>query len=606
MRTRDVPRTVQPTSADRSAPSRVRVRDADAAFQRANELGAWEIPARAARWSSTSRHPRRRRKPHLLRRPLRRVLDLRRRLRRDSDGRPPSARHRRPALLRHRPVIVRDRTADWVEFYSQLFGFRRCLTAALRHHAEGPAARSPCHKFFLQLIEPDDIRPVRPGRAPAADRVRHAGRAGDGRRLLEKRGVEFRRSRAGAAERARRADQALGGVMFELVHNEPPAAARNDLRATSAWTRRRSRARSKPSSRRCGRGLLAGDDFGGRRRRPSRRRGRRPARCARAVCASPAPSAARLRGPFRPAARLQGRHRANRCCDVCGELGGRAARWSKRRRRRTRTPIPTPSRAICASSRSWPYRSASASRSRACRGAGRARLPPAGDLVFRTACPNLGLAIDAFDVLAAGATLEELDASIPDRSSSCSSPTTCGRRCARRKSRRRPRRTSASSPAKARTATTRRASSRARRDRLRRRLQLRRLQRRLPADSPGGRRRESAKGRRLARRDRAAARAADPPTWSACNPGRYANDDAIQTPRGQRPRSVSAVPRHDDVRRSHRCDARRGEIVDACDARRQLHRHRRRLREGRVGRDRRRGDRRQPAALDPRDQGRQP
>jgi sugar phosphate isomerase/epimerase len=39
----------------------------------------------------------------------------------------------------------------------------------------------------------------------------------------------------------------------------------------------------------------------------------------------------------------------------------------------------------------------------------------AGDLVFRTACPNLGLSIDAFDVLAAGAALEDLDAIDPEQ-----------------------------------------------------------------------------------------------------------------------------------------------------------------------------------------------
>jgi sugar phosphate isomerase/epimerase len=39
----------------------------------------------------------------------------------------------------------------------------------------------------------------------------------------------------------------------------------------------------------------------------------------------------------------------------------------------------------------------------------------AGDVVFRTACPNLGLSIDAFDVLAAGAALEDLDAIDPEQ-----------------------------------------------------------------------------------------------------------------------------------------------------------------------------------------------
>jgi sugar phosphate isomerase/epimerase len=39
----------------------------------------------------------------------------------------------------------------------------------------------------------------------------------------------------------------------------------------------------------------------------------------------------------------------------------------------------------------------------------------AGDLVFRANCPNLGLAIDAFDVLAAGVPLDDLDAVDPEQ-----------------------------------------------------------------------------------------------------------------------------------------------------------------------------------------------
>ena len=39
----------------------------------------------------------------------------------------------------------------------------------------------------------------------------------------------------------------------------------------------------------------------------------------------------------------------------------------------------------------------------------------AGDLVFRANCPNLGLAIDAFDVLAAGMPLDDLDAIDPEQ-----------------------------------------------------------------------------------------------------------------------------------------------------------------------------------------------
>jgi len=39
----------------------------------------------------------------------------------------------------------------------------------------------------------------------------------------------------------------------------------------------------------------------------------------------------------------------------------------------------------------------------------------AGDLVYDTGSPNLGLSIDAFDVLAAGAALEDLDAIDPEQ-----------------------------------------------------------------------------------------------------------------------------------------------------------------------------------------------
>jgi sugar phosphate isomerase/epimerase len=39
----------------------------------------------------------------------------------------------------------------------------------------------------------------------------------------------------------------------------------------------------------------------------------------------------------------------------------------------------------------------------------------AGDLVFRANCPNLGIAIDAFDVLAAGVPLDDLDAVDPEQ-----------------------------------------------------------------------------------------------------------------------------------------------------------------------------------------------
>ena len=55
--------------------------------------------------------------------------------------------------------IGTDRTADWVEFYSRLFGFER-LSATTRFGIlhRGTVMQSPgsAHsRFFLQLIEPD-------------------------------------------------------------------------------------------------------------------------------------------------------------------------------------------------------------------------------------------------------------------------------------------------------------------------------------------------------------------------------------------------------------------------------------------------------------------
>ena len=55
----DVPRTVQPTERPVLSAFAVRVRDADAAFHRALELGAWEIPVRARATARLRRNARR-------------------------------------------------------------------------------------------------------------------------------------------------------------------------------------------------------------------------------------------------------------------------------------------------------------------------------------------------------------------------------------------------------------------------------------------------------------------------------------------------------------------------------------------------------------------
>ena len=141
--------------ADASAIA-LRVRDAGEACRHALDLGAWEMPTRASAMELNI--------PgihgvgdslDLLRRPLPRLLDLRRRLR-------AAARHRPapPAIagLHYFGVvqtILDERTRDWVDFYRQLFGFS--VLPGGQYFGmlpKGTLLESPCHKFYLQLIEP--------------------------------------------------------------------------------------------------------------------------------------------------------------------------------------------------------------------------------------------------------------------------------------------------------------------------------------------------------------------------------------------------------------------------------------------------------------------
>jgi 4-hydroxyphenylpyruvate dioxygenase len=117
--------------------------------------------------------------------------------------------------------ILGDRTADWLDFYQNLFGFSVLPTG--RYFGvlpKGTLLESPCHKFYLQLIEPppgaEDIRwdegLVRVGLG-AAD-VPGAVTA------LQKRGVVFvDRGSVQPSEKGALTQLYLGGVTFELVHS---------------------------------------------------------------------------------------------------------------------------------------------------------------------------------------------------------------------------------------------------------------------------------------------------------------------------------------------------------------------------------------------------
>ena len=223
----DVPRTVQPVERPILSAFAVRVHDADAAFQRARDLGAWEIPVRARAMELNIPAI------HGVGESLIYFVD-----RYDEFSIYDVDFRAIPAAERHPPAIGglhffgivqyigADRTADWVEFYSQIFGFTP-LPDRVRFGImpKGLLLQGPCRNFYLQLIEPDGVAQY----APADE---HLQRIGFGTpdvlatiALLEKRGVEFVASeKVHSSDRGALTKPSFGGVMFELVHNEPAAS----------------------------------------------------------------------------------------------------------------------------------------------------------------------------------------------------------------------------------------------------------------------------------------------------------------------------------------------------------------------------------------------
>jgi len=220
----DIPRTVQPVERPVLSAFAIRVRDADAAFNRALELGAWAIPARARamelnipaihgvgeslvyfvdRYNDFS------------------IYDIDFRAIPTVDPQPPAIGELH--FFGIVQYIGADRTADWVEFYSQVFGFTP-LPDRVRFGImpNGLLLQSPCKSFFLQLIEPEDT-------ARFAYSDEHLQRIGLGTPdvmaavgALEKRGVEFLQSqKVHTSERGALTKPCLGNVMFELVHDVP-------------------------------------------------------------------------------------------------------------------------------------------------------------------------------------------------------------------------------------------------------------------------------------------------------------------------------------------------------------------------------------------------
>jgi 4-hydroxyphenylpyruvate dioxygenase len=119
-----------------------------------------------------------------------------------------------------------DRLADWLEFYRELFGFQE-LPDDERFGIlpQGKILASPCRSFYLQLVDPP----------PFMDEEFEAGemlqRIGLGTRDVpaavaawNARGVEFVNGGAVASSERGALTRPIGGLTFELVHDERVAA----------------------------------------------------------------------------------------------------------------------------------------------------------------------------------------------------------------------------------------------------------------------------------------------------------------------------------------------------------------------------------------------
>ena len=219
------PRSVAPTETPQIAAVALRVRDAAAAYQRALERGAWAVPTHvevmelnipaihgvgASRIYFVDRY---------------REFSIY-----DVDFVPiPTVDRQPPAVAGlHWFGLVQyigiDRMADWCEFYRELFAFE-VLPDDERFGIlpKGRILRSPCQSFYLQLIEPE------PGILDV-DGDESLQRIGFGARdvpaavkALRARGVEFvEATDLHSGTRGALTKSWLGGVMFELVHDERP------------------------------------------------------------------------------------------------------------------------------------------------------------------------------------------------------------------------------------------------------------------------------------------------------------------------------------------------------------------------------------------------
>jgi 4-hydroxyphenylpyruvate dioxygenase len=209
-----------PDEAPRIAALALRVRDAQSAYERLLERGAWAVPMHAQvmelnipgihgpggshiyfvdRWREFS------------------IYDVDFTTIPGVDPNPPATAGLH--LFGIVQYIGAERTDDWVAFYRELMGFAE-LPPEQRFGIlpKGTLLQSPCQSFFMQLIEPDPL---------VLDNTESFQRIGLGApdiaaavQALRGRGVEFVEStKTHTDERGALTRTYLGTVMFELVRD---------------------------------------------------------------------------------------------------------------------------------------------------------------------------------------------------------------------------------------------------------------------------------------------------------------------------------------------------------------------------------------------------
>lgn len=220
----DIPRLGRPGERPIISAFALRVRDADAAFRRALDLGAWAVPARARAMELNipAIHGVGESLIYFVDRYDRfSIYDVDFNMTPKVDARPPAiAGMHFFGIVQY---IGADRTAEWVEFYSRIFGFKP-LPDKIRFGImpKGLLLQGPCRKFYMQLIEPEGPTQF----APADEQLQRIGIGSPDVAAavaqLESRGVEFLESeKVHSSDRGALTKPVLGGVMFEFVHADP-------------------------------------------------------------------------------------------------------------------------------------------------------------------------------------------------------------------------------------------------------------------------------------------------------------------------------------------------------------------------------------------------